>query len=77
MRKRITKQDLDVASFRKDLDEQRTRLALLMDPAIRVAQMADPTGQSKATAKTYWHDTKRTGVVVVSNVVPVLKGGSA
>ena len=74
LRKRIAQQDLEVASFRKDLEEQRARLPLLTDPAIRVAQMADPTGASKATAKTYWQGTKKTGLVIVANVMPVVKG---
>ncbi len=36
--------------------------------------MADPKGQTKAAARVYWHDVKKSGVLVASNLQPVLKG---
>jgi anti-sigma-K factor RskA len=56
------------------VNEQQQRLALVMDPAIRVATLADPKAASKAAAKVYWQEATKSGLIVVSNVEPVLKG---
>jgi anti-sigma-K factor RskA len=42
-----------------------------MDPAIRVAPLADPKAETKAVAKVYWHDARKTGLMVFSNLAPV------
>jgi anti-sigma-K factor RskA len=74
LRQKLNRQDLQVASLEHKVEQQSSSLALLMDPAIRVAQMTDPKGETKAVAKVYWHDTRRTGLVVVSHLAPVLEG---
>lgn len=74
LREQISKQNQQVALLQQKVDEQTGTLGLLMDPAIRVAQMADPKGQTKAAAMDYWHEGKKTGILVGSNLQPVLKG---
>ena len=88
MRKQMDAQKLQVASLEKNIADQTTQLAqqtaqvaqqaaqldLVLDPAIRVAQLTDPKGKTKAVAKAYWHSIKQTGIVVASNLPPVLKG---
>jgi anti-sigma-K factor RskA len=74
LRQKLDRGDAQVAALEKKLTEQAASLELVMDPAIRVAQMTDPKGQTKAIAKVYWHDVKKTGLVVVSNLDPVVQG---
>ena len=76
LRQQISKQNELVASLQQNVGEQGKMLDVVMDPSIRVAQMGDPKQQTKAAAKVYWHDVKRTGVLVASNLPPVLKGES-
>jgi anti-sigma-K factor RskA len=71
MRQQIERQTLQTAGLQKKVDEQAVTLDLVMDPAIRVAPLADPKGETKATAKVYWHDARKTGLMVFSNLVPV------
>jgi anti-sigma-K factor RskA len=65
---------LQVAALEKQVGQQSASLDLVMDPAVRVSQMTDPSGATKGAAKVYWHDTKKTGLVVVSNLQAVIKG---
>lgn len=74
LRQQISMQNQQIALLKQGVDEQTDRLALFMDPSTRVAQMADPKGQTKATARIYWHDVKKSGVLVASSLQPVLKG---
>jgi anti-sigma-K factor RskA len=74
LRQKFDRQDLLVASLERKVGQQENSLALLMDPAIRVAQLADPKGETKAVAKAYWHDAKQTGLVVASHLPAVLQG---
>jgi anti-sigma-K factor RskA len=46
----------------------------LTDPAIRIAPLTDPKGETKATAKVYWQSEKKTGLMVVSSLTPVVEG---
>ena len=74
LRQKLDRDDAQVAALEKKLTEQNALLQLVTDPAIRVAPLADPKGQSKAIAKVYWHDVKKTGLLVVSNLAPVVQG---
>lgn len=74
LRRELDEQRVQVASLKKQFDAQTVSLDLMMDPASRVVRMTDPTGATKAVGKAYWHDRKKTGVVAVSNLDPVLKG---
>ncbi len=71
MRQQIERQSLQTAALQKRIDEQAASLDLVMDPAIRVAPLADPKGETRAVAKVYWHSTRKTGLMVFSNLVPV------
>lgn len=75
LRMQLDRQNLQVASLETKLAEQTASLQLLMDPAIRVAQMKHPKDETKAVAKVYWHDAKKTGLIVASNLEPILAGG--
>jgi anti-sigma-K factor RskA len=75
LRRQLDQQTVQVASLEKKIAEQSASLEFLMDPAIRVAQMKHPKLETKALAKVYWHDDKKTGLVVASNLEPVLQGG--
>ena len=74
LRRQVQEQNVQVASLRSELSAQRGQLELMMDPATRVAQLADPKGETKAMAKAYWHAGKSTGWVVASNLPAILKG---
>jgi hypothetical protein len=67
LRRQVQPQDLPVASL-------NASLGVLLDPATRVVQMTDPSRASKSAARAYWNESKKTGVVVVSNLAPVVKG---
>ena len=67
LRRQVQRLDLQAASLNCDLD-------ILTDPPTRITQMADTAGPSKATAKVYWDDVKKTGRMVVSNLAPVPQG---
>ena len=71
MRQQIERQSLQTAALQRRIDEQTASLDLVMDPAIRVAPLADPKGETRAVAKVYWHGTRKTGLMVFSNLVPV------
>ncbi len=70
----LSDHDALVATLQKQLSEQNARLGLLMDPAIRLAQLADPKNGSKATARVYWQDATKQGMIIVSNLQPILEG---
>ncbi len=70
----LERQELQVVSLRKQVEAQESSLALLMEPTIRVAQLGDPGGKTKAAGKAYWDNGKRTGLIVVSEIAPVVKG---
>jgi hypothetical protein len=74
LRQQLSKQNQLVASLQQNVDEQSKMLGWVMDPAIRVAQLADPQQQTAAKAKVYWHDVKKAGLLVASSLQPVLKG---
>ena len=74
LHQQVDRQDLNMVSLQRDFERQRATLDLVMDPSIRVAQLADPAGKTKATARAYWQETQKTGLIVVSNVSPVLQG---
>ena len=74
MRQQLEQQIQQTASLQKRVNEQTTSLDLLMDPAIRIAPLADPKGEAKGTAKVYWQSEKKTGLMAVSNLTPVLEG---
>jgi hypothetical protein len=74
MREQLEQQIQQTALLLKKVNEQTTSLDLLMDPAIRVAPLADPKGEAKGTAKIYWQGEKKTGLMVVSNLTPVIEG---
>jgi anti-sigma-K factor RskA len=71
MRQQIERQTLQTAALQRKIDEQAASLDLVMDPAIRVAPLADPKGETRGVAKVYWHSTRKTGLMVFSNLVPV------
>lgn len=74
LREQLQQQKLLVASLDKKVSEQDAWLDVFREPAIRVAQMTDPKKEGPAVAKVYWHDVKKTGYVVASNLTPVIKG---
>jgi anti-sigma-K factor RskA len=73
MRQQLERETVQTAALQKKADEQTTELDLMMDPAIRVVSMGDPKGETKAVAKAYWQSVRKTGLVVVSNIAPVLQ----
>ena len=74
IREQLEQQILQATALQKKFDDQTASLDLLMDPAIRVAPLTDPKGEGKALAKVYWHGTRKTGLMVVSNLTPVVQG---
>ena len=74
MREQLEQQILQTASLLKKANEQTASFELLTDPAIRIAPLTDPKGEAKATAKVYWQSEKKTGLLVVSNLTPVVEG---
>ncbi len=74
MREQLEQQIQQTALLLKKVNEQTVSLDLLMDPTIRIAPLADPKGESKATAKVYWQAEKKTGLMIVSNLTPVVQG---
>lgn len=71
MREQLERQTLQSAALQKKITEQADSFDLVMDPATRVAPLVDPKAQTKAVAKVYWQGAKKTGFMVVSNLVPV------
>lgn len=74
MREQLEQQIQQTTLLLKKVNEQTASLDLLMDPTIRIAPLADPKGEAKATAKVYWQGEKKTGLMVVSNLTPVIEG---
>jgi anti-sigma-K factor RskA len=74
MREQLEQQIQQTTLLLKKVNEQTFSLDLLMDPTIRIAPLVDPKGEAKATAKVYWQGEKKTGLMVVSNLTPVLEG---
>jgi anti-sigma-K factor RskA len=74
MREQLEQQIQQTALLLKKVNEQTVSLDLLMDPTIRIAPLADPKGEARATAKIYWQSEKKTGLMVVSNLTPVVEG---
>lgn len=74
MREQLEQQILQTAALLKKANEQTASLELLTDPAIRIAPLTDPKGEAKAAAKVYWQSEKKTGLMVVSNLTPVVEG---
>src|SRR6185503_21015837 len=70
---KIDTQNVKFASLEQKVSEQEAFLELMKDPAISVANLADPKG-GKSTAKVYWHSVTKKGMVVVSNLQAVPKG---
>ncbi|MGA2137811.1 MAG: anti-sigma factor [Verrucomicrobiia bacterium] len=71
MRQQLERETVQTAALQKKVDEQTGVLDLVMDPAIRVAALGDPKGETKGVGKAYWQSVKKTGLVVVSNIAPV------
>lgn len=71
MREQLERQTLQSAALQKKMTEQADSFDLVMDPATRVSPLVDPKAQTKAVAKVYWQGAKKTGFMVVSNLVPV------
>ena len=74
MREQLEQQIQQTASLLKKANEQTASLELLTDPTIRIAPLADPKGEAKANAKVYWQSEKKTGLMVVSSLTPVVEG---
>jgi anti-sigma-K factor RskA len=74
MREQLEQQIQQTALLLKKVNDQTASLDLLMDPTIRIAPLIDPKGEAKATAKVYWQGEKKTGLMVVSNLTPVIEG---
>jgi anti-sigma-K factor RskA len=74
MREQLEQQIQQTALLLKKINEQTASLDLLMDPTIRIAPLADPKGEAKAAARVYWQGEKKTGLMVVSNLTPVIEG---
>jgi len=74
MREQLEKQSLQTAALQKKIDDQSGTLDMMMDPSVRVAPLTDPKGETKALGKVYWVGSKRTGMMIVSNVTPVAEG---
>jgi anti-sigma-K factor RskA len=74
MREQLEQQIQQTGLLLKKVNEQTASLDLLMDPGIRIAPLVDPKGEAKGTAKIYWQSEKKTGLMVVSNLVPVIEG---
>ena len=73
MREQLETQIQQTAVLQKKVDEQTASLDVLMDPAVRVVPLTDPKGEAKGVAKVYWQVAKKTGLMVVSNLTPVLQ----
>ncbi len=71
MRQQLERETVQTAALQKKVDEQNGVLDLVMDPAIRVASLGDPKGETKGVGKAYWQSVKKTGLVVVSNIAPI------
>jgi anti-sigma-K factor RskA len=74
MRDQLEQQIQQTTLLLKKVNEQSASLDLLMDPTIRIAPLVDPKGEAKASAKVYWQTEKKTGLMVVSNLTPVIEG---
>jgi anti-sigma-K factor RskA len=74
MREQLEQQIQQTTLLLKKVNEQTVSLDLLMDPTIRIAPLADPKGEAKGTAKVYWQAEKKTGLMAVSDLMPVLEG---
>jgi anti-sigma-K factor RskA len=74
MREQLEQQIQQTTLLLKKVDEQTASLDLLMDPTVRIAPLIDPKGEAKATAKVYWQTEKKTGLMIVSNLTPVIQG---
>jgi len=71
MREQLEKQTLQTAALQKRFDDQTASLDVMMDPTTRIAPLADPKAQTKAVARVYWQGARKTGFMVVSNLIPV------
>jgi len=71
MRQQLERETVQTAALQKKVDEQTSALDLVMDPAIRVASLGDPKGETKGIGRAYWQSIKKTGLVVISNIAPV------
>jgi len=71
MRQQLERETVQTAALQKKVDEQTSALDLVMDPAIRVASLGDPKGETKGIGRAYWQSVKKTGLVVLSNIAPV------
>ena len=66
--------DAVAAALQRQISDQNDRMALLLDPAVRLAPLADPKNATKATGRIYWLDAAKEGLVIVSNLQPILEG---
>jgi len=71
MREQLEKQGLQTVALQKRIDDQTASLDVMMDPTTRIAPLADPKAQTKAVGKVYWQGARKTGFMVVSNLIPV------
>ena len=74
MREQLEQQIVQTAALLKKSNEQAASLDLLTDPTVRIAPLTDPKGEAKGAAKVYWQTEKKTGLMVVSNLTPVVEG---
>jgi anti-sigma-K factor RskA len=74
MREQLEQQIQQTAALQKKTNDQAVSLDLLTDPTIRIAPLVDPKGEAKGTAKVYWQGERKTGLITVSNLTPVLEG---
>lgn len=72
----VTRGHAQIAALEARIAEKTDALDLLMDPAIRVSQLAnpDPKKGSPATGRVFWHSGRKEGWIVVANLEPVRKG---
>ncbi len=73
MRQQLERETVQTAALQKKVDEQTGVLDLVMDPAIRVAALGDPKGETKGVGRAYWQSVKKTGLVVISNIAPIVQ----
>jgi anti-sigma-K factor RskA len=70
-----TRASQQIAALETRLTEKSETVNLLMDPVLRVAQLAaDPKQKSPATGRIYWHAARKEGWIIVKNLDPVPKG---
>ncbi len=74
LRKQAALQDAQMISLQRQVGDQSAKLEELGSRAIRLVQLSDPKGETKAAASVYWQDAKKQGQIVVSSLQPVVEG---